>query len=70
MGPAFSKLSELNHKFILETMSGPSPAETVTIRGDVAFEGVARKVVSMEDLALVPMTLRSPRPKPKPIRET
>jgi len=66
----FSKLSKLNQKFILEKMLRPSPAKTVTTDGDVSFKGVAPKVVSMEALAPIPMTPRSPKTKPTLARET
>lgn len=68
--PTFSKLSELNHRFIIETMLGPSPAKIVSIGGDVASKGVAPEVVSMEASTLMLMTPRSPRLKPTRIRET
>lgn len=69
MSLAFAKLSELNHKFILEKMLEPSPVETMSTGGDVAFEGFAPKVVSMEAPATVPMAPRSPL-KPTHSRET
>ena len=59
--PAFSNFTELNQKYILETMLGPSPAETVSTRGDIASKGADLEVVSMESLAPVPTALRSPR---------
>ena len=68
--PTFSTLSELNQKFILEKMLGPSPAETVSISGDVSFKGVILEVVSMEASTHMPMMLRSPRSKPTPMKET
>jgi len=59
--PMSANLAELNHKFILETMLGPSHIETVSTEGDIALEGATPKVVSMEARASVPMALRSPR---------
>lgn len=56
--PTFSKLAELNQKFVIEKMLGPSPIETMSIGGDVASKGVAPEVVSMEALAPVPMVPR------------
>jgi len=50
-------------------MLGLGPAETASTRETVASEGVSPKVMSMEVLATVPMTLRSPRPKPMLMRE-
>jgi len=70
ISPTFAKFSELNQKFILEKILGPSPVETVSTSGDVASKGASMEVVSMEALAPVPMVLRSPRPKPTPNRET
>jgi len=35
VSPTFAKLSEMSQKFILEKILGPSPAETMSIGGDV-----------------------------------
>lgn len=67
---AFAKLFELNQKFILEKMLVPSPTETVSTGVDVSSKGVAPEVVSMEALAPVPTTSRSPRSNPTHSRET
>ena len=69
MSPAFSKLSEVNYTFILEKMLGPSPTETMSTGGYVAFEGAVLEVVRMEAPFSMPMGLRSPRLKPTLVRE-
>ena len=68
MSSVFAKLPKINQKLILEQMSTPSPVETVST-DDVASSTATLEVVSMEALAIMPMTSRSPRPKPTPTRE-
>lgn len=68
--PTFSNLPELNQKFILETMLGPNPTETVSTGRDIASEGVTLEVVSMEGLDPMLMVPRSLTLKPTPVRET
>lgn len=68
--PAFANLPKLNQKFILDTMLGPRPTETVSTWGDVASKGVALKVVSMEALAPMPIVPRSPKLNPIHLQET
>jgi len=68
VSPAFSKLSEVNYTFILEKMLGPSPTETMSTGGYVAFEGAVLEVVSVIVPSAVPTTPRLPRPKPMPVR--
>lgn len=68
--PEFSNLPKLNQFFFLETMLGPSPAETMSTGGDIASEGGAPEVVSMEALAPIPMVPRFPRLKSTHVRET
>ena len=65
VSPVFSKLFELNHKFIPEKMLGPSLAETMST-DDVASEGAPLEVLSMESPAPVPTMPRLPRSKPTP----
>ena len=69
MSPVFAMLPTIKQKFILNKMFVPSPSENVST-GDVASNTVASEVVSMEALAIVPTTPRSPRPKHTPTRET
>jgi len=58
----FDTLPKDTQQFILNTMS--KLGETTSTGGTVSSEGAAPEVVSMEALSLMPMALRSPRPKP------
>lgn len=62
--PVFDKFPELDRKLIWDIMLGPGPTETTSTGGTVTFEGATPKVVSMDDLAVVPTMPRSPRPNP------
>lgn len=63
----FKKLPEDTHRFILSMLFGPR--KTTSTGGTITSKGVALEVMSMEVLAAVPKTSRSPRPKPMPVRE-
>lgn len=66
---AFAEFPVINQKFILDKMSAPSHAETVSA-GNVGSKIATPEVVSMDALATVPTTPRLPRPNPTHIRET
>lgn len=68
--PMFDQFLELDKKFICDIMSRLGPTETTSIGGTMAFEGDSIEVVSIEALATMSIVLRSPRPKPTPMRET
>jgi len=66
---AFDNFPELT-QILCDTMLGPGLAETASTRGTVTSEGAVPEVVSMEATTPIPTMLRSPRLKPKPVRET